>query len=98
MKVFSLVGGVVIALGLATAGCGDDNPVAQDSGVPHIDSRLIDAPVDAPIVAATLTSFVIDLINNHTNDPTPAAFTAFDTLPDPDKDNNNIHAYDSLFP
>ncbi len=37
--------------------------------------------------AATLTSFVIDLIDNHSTDPTPAPFSAFSALPDPDGGN-----------
>ena len=59
-----------------------------------------DAGTDAP-GAATLTSFVIDLIQNHTADNTqPVAFDQFATLPDPDLDNADPKqgGYSSLFP
>ena len=46
----------------------------------------------------TLTSYVIDLVQNHTSDTTPAAYAEFSSLPDPDGDTNNTAAYSSLFP
>jgi len=78
---------VVIAFGLAAGACGGDNPTLQDASTP-------DASQPG---GATLTSYVIDLVTNHSNDPTPAAYTDFSTLPDPDGDTNNVHAYDTLF-
>jgi hypothetical protein len=63
-------------------GCGDDSPYV---------------PQDAPPEEQTLTTFVIDLINNHTEDPAPVAYDAFKDLPDPDGDNNNVTAFEGLF-
>jgi hypothetical protein len=63
-------------------GCGDDSPYV---------------PQDAPPEEQTLTKFVIDLIDNHSQDPAPAAYDAFKDLPDPDGDNNNVTAYQGLF-
>ena len=85
----SLLGGVIaVGLALASSACGDDSPyVPADGSGSGSDSG-----------AGTLTAFVIDLIQNHTNDPTPAAYTDFSTLPDPDGSANNTAAYASLFP
>lgn len=50
--------------------------------------------------AATFTSFVIDLVNNHTADNTaPVDFATFSTLPDPDLNNPDpkIGGYSTLF-
>jgi hypothetical protein len=47
--------------------------------------------------ASTLTDFVIDLIDKHTDDPTPVPYSSFKDLADPNADNNNRAAYDSLF-
>jgi hypothetical protein len=77
--------GITFVIGFG-AGCGDDTPyVPKDAGA--------DAPMDAP----TFTDFVKDLITNHTDDPTPVPYDTFKGLPDPDGDNNNASAYDSLF-
>jgi hypothetical protein len=63
-------------------GCGDDSPyVPQDAGPDE----------------QTLTTFVIDLITNHTDDTAPVSYEAFKDLPDPDADNNNVNAFDGLF-
>ena len=78
----ALVGG----LGVAAGACGDDNPTLQDGSM-----------ADAPDPPKTLTKFVIDLINNHSDDATPAAFADFQDLADPDGDNNNTSAYAELF-
>jgi hypothetical protein len=48
--------------------------------------------------AGTLTSYVIDLINNHSSDTAPRPYSEFGSLPDPDGDSNNTSAYGSLFP
>jgi hypothetical protein len=79
---------VMLALALslgstsAVTGCGDDNPTLQDAGSNS---------------NATFTSFVIDLVLNHGSDATPAPFTSFSTLPDPDGSDNNPNAYNALF-
>jgi hypothetical protein len=78
---------LVCGLGLASAACGDDTPFVPKD----------DAGIDAPNPAATFTTFVLDLVNNHTNDPTPATYDSFKDLPDPDGDANNTTAYQSLF-
>lgn len=83
--------GIAISVGLAVAstGCGDDNPTLAG-----------DAPTtgsDGSMPNATLTSFVIDLIKNHSTDPTPADYSTFSALPDPDGDDNNTAAYSVLF-
>jgi hypothetical protein len=92
VKLPSLLGvAFVIGLGFASGACGPDDPkLAEDSGVDP------DAPPDAP-PAANFTTFVIDLVTNHGNDPMPASFDTFKDLPDPDGDNNNAAAYTSLF-
>ncbi|HEY1550499.1 MAG TPA: hypothetical protein VGG28_21875 [Kofleriaceae bacterium] len=78
---------LALAIGVLLAACGDDHPyVPGDSG-----SGSNVQP------GGTLTDFVIDLIENHSNDPTPAAYSTFSTLPDPDGSNNNGSAYSSLF-
>ena len=85
--------GLLAAAFAAFAACGDDNPSVQ------ADAPNIDAPPDTPQQGATLTTFVIDLIQNQTADNTqPVAFDQFSTLPDPDGDNNNLTAYSPLFP
>jgi len=89
VKVRSTLLGGIIVLGLAVvaSACGDDHPyVPQDAGS------------GSGSGAGTLTTFVIDLIVNHTGDPTPAAYADFATLPDPDGSANNTAAYSSLFP
>lgn len=83
---------LAIALGFAACGPDDHLHLGQDGGAGS------DAGSDAAPPATTLTSFVIDLVNNHTGDSTPAAFTTFSTLPDPDADTNNTAAFSSLFP
>jgi hypothetical protein len=71
-----------ITIGFGLAACGDDSPyVPQDAGPEE----------------QTFTKLVIDLINNHTDDPAPVAYEAFKDVPDPDGDNNNVNAYDGLF-
>jgi hypothetical protein len=73
---------LAIGMGLALSACGpDDHLTVGDAGPP----------------GNTLTSYVIDLINNHTSDPTPRPYAEFSTLPDPDGDTNNTAAYGSLF-
>ena len=82
---------IAVAFGLAAGACGPDNKlhVADDAGV--------GSGSDAGM-PNTLTSYVIDLVNNHTSDPAPAPYSAFGSLPDPDGSNNNTGAYSSLFP
>lgn len=86
--------GLVLGLGLAVVAggaCGDDNPSVNDG------NNGSDSGIDGPPGGDTLTTFVIDLVKNHNDDATPATFGDFQNLPDPDGDNNNVHAYDSLF-
>jgi hypothetical protein len=82
-----LGGAIAVGLALASSACGDDSPYVPQDG-----------PGSGSGMPGTLTAFVIDLINNHTDDPTPAAYTDFATLPDPDGSANNTAAYSSLFP
>lgn len=54
------------------------------------------ASTDDDAVSGTFTVFVIDLIENHTNDTEqPVAFEMFASLPDPDVE--NLDAYVALF-
>ena len=79
--------GLILVLGLTSAACGDDTPYVPSDGNGS----------GSGSGSATLTSYVIDLIQNHSTDQTPAAYTDFATLPDPDGDTNNGSAYNSLF-
>jgi hypothetical protein len=86
---------LLLALLPALGACGDDHlKVKADGGV------TADAPMpmpDAPVAPATLTSYVIDLVQHHTTDtdlPRPAS--EFQSLPDPDGSNGS--AYAPLFP
>ncbi len=91
--------GFVLALGLAAFACGDDGNKTIDAPTVMIDGRMIDAPPDGPPPPPTLTSYVIDLVKNHTNSTEAARpFTEFSTLADPDQTSNNVTAYASLFP
>jgi hypothetical protein len=89
MKLRSSLLGLAIAvgLGLTAAACGDDSPFVPSDGQGS----------GSGSGSATFTSFVLDLVNNHTVDPAPADYSTFKDLPDPDGDNNNGSAYDSLF-
>lgn len=88
MKLRSSLLGLAIAvgLGLTAAACGDDSPFVPGDGNGSGSGS-----------GATFTSFVLDLVNNHTADPTPTAYSTFEDLADPDGDTNNGSAYDSLF-
>jgi hypothetical protein len=79
MKRLGLLVGLALFVGVAA--CGDDgnNNVADGPGQ---DSGGMDGSGSGS--AATLTSFVIDLVLNHGTDATPATFDSFSTLPDPD--------------
>nr|HEX4318607.1 hypothetical protein [Kofleriaceae bacterium] len=77
MKALGLVLGIV----LAAAACGDDtNHVGNSDG--GKDSGMIDSGSGSG--GGTLTAFVLDLVNNHGTDATPATFDSFKDLPDPD--------------
>lgn len=91
--------GFVLALGFAALACGDNDSKPDAHIVPPIDSTTTtDGMIDGSVPAATLTSFVIDLVKNHTNSTElPKQFTDFSTLPDPDLTSNNLTAYSSLF-
>ena len=72
-----------LVLACALGACGDDTPYV---------------PQDGPGGGSgTYTAFVIDLVMNHGNDATPAAYATFSTLSDPDGDANNQAAYAGLF-
>jgi hypothetical protein len=75
-----------LAAALALVACGDDGgPAGPDAN-----------PTDAP-AATTLTTYVLDLVENKTADDTePRPFAEFATLEDVDQDNEN--AYERLFP
>ena len=78
---------------LVLGACGDDKQSPDAAPPPDMGSGS-----DAAPPGATLTTFVIDLVQNQTADNTqPVSFAMFSTLPDPDGDNNNTHAYDPLF-
>jgi hypothetical protein len=86
---------------LVAAACGDNNnnnKTPADSTTPPGDGS--NTPGDGSNVqpAATLTSYVVDLVLNHTTTPEEArAYDEFKALPDPDGDTNNGSAYNSLF-
>ena len=85
----SLLGLALCAgLGLAAAACGDDTPFVPSDG---------QGSGSGSGSNATFTAYVIDLVTNHSMDQTPAAYTDFKDLPDPDGDSNDGSAYDSLF-
>lgn len=86
-----------IALVLAALLCGSLGACGDDGAKPNGDAGM-DAPMpDAPVTAATLTSYVIDLVQNHTTaTDTPRAYSEFQALPDPDGSNGS--AYAPLFP
>jgi hypothetical protein len=90
MKLRSSLLGLAIAvgLGLTAAACGDDSPFVPGDGPGSGSGSGSNA---------TFTSFVLDLVTNHTMDPAPADYSTFKDLPDPDGDSNNGSAYDSLF-
>lgn len=81
---------LVLACVLASAACGDDNPSGPTDGQPGDGS--------GSNVNATLSSYVIDLVTNHTT-ATEAArpYSEFSALPDPDGEANNLTAYMPLF-
>lgn len=83
-----------LALLTAAMACGSNGNSKKDSAV---DTKQIDAPGDGSNAAATFTTFVINLVLHVGPDTTPAAFSTFATLPDPDGVNNNTSAYASLF-
>lgn len=87
-------------LGLALAGaavsCGDDRRPPQSDAPETPPDTPPDTPPPPP---ATLTSFVIGIIENETlTTNAPHAAADFVDLPDPDGDDNNAAAYDALFP
>ncbi len=94
MKAVLLLAAALLAAGLAA--CGDDEG-GSVTDAPNPDGNQTDAmDTDAP-PAATLTTFVIDLVTNQTAGNThPRPYLDFSTLPDPD--GNNPAAYGSLFP
>jgi hypothetical protein len=78
-----------LALVIGLAACGPDD---------HLSVRDGGAGSDAGPPSATLTTYVKDLIENHTMDQAPRPYAEFSGLPDPDGASNNTTAYGSLFP
>jgi hypothetical protein len=86
---------------LLLAACHDNHDAAVDGGPDAAPDAALDAALDAPPdaapPAATLTSFVIGIVQTETSlMTTPHPFADFATLPDPDQ--GNLLAYASLFP
>jgi len=81
----------LLVVAMLAAACGDDNPsLAGTDGIGSGSGSGSDA---------TLTSYVIDLVTNHTTATDLAKpYTDFSTLPDPDGIANNGSAYNPLFP
>lgn len=76
-----------LLLVLALAACGDDHleKAPTDAGA--------DTAPDAPGTAASLTSYVIDLVQHHTTaTDTPRPYSEFESLPDPDGSNGSAYA------
>ena len=94
--------GFILALGLASVACGDNQATPDAPVVIPKDAPVDTTMIDAPVVAATLTTYVIDLVKNHTDNGPSRAFTEFSTLPDPDGTSNNGNGtqgvYNTLFP
>jgi hypothetical protein len=92
---------LALVLGLAAiAACGNDNPsVGNDAPAPGSDAGSNAGSDGGTQPPETLTAFVIDLVTNHTTaTELPQPYSAFSTLADPDATNNNLAAYQSLFP
>jgi hypothetical protein len=83
---------LILVVVLAASACGDDNrPATPDSVTPG------DGSNNPP--NATLTSYVIDLVTNHTGaQEASRPYAEFSTLADPDGGSNNRTAYQPLFP
>jgi hypothetical protein len=90
---------LALVLLVALVACGDSHHAQMpDAGAEPMPDAMADAAVDAPPAAATLTSYVKDLILNWTSSTTAARpYSEFATLPDPDGDSNNGSAYSDLF-
>jgi len=84
-----------LVIALFGAACGDNRTVVVVDARDQLDGAT---DPDAP-PASTLTAFVIDLIENHSEDlPAPAPYGAFAILPDPDAGDDDYSAYAQLFP
>lgn len=90
---------LLLGLALAASACGDDDNKHNDASTgTESNPPNPDASPDGGNPNANFTSFVIDLVKNHTNSTeAPVAYTSFSTLDDPDATNNNTSAYNSLF-
>jgi hypothetical protein len=84
----------LLLLAVALAACGSSNKGHPADASPD---TKIDAMIDAGSAVATLTTFVIAMVEANDSAGPPAAFSTFSSLPDPDGTNNNTAAYDSLF-
>jgi hypothetical protein len=85
---------------LVAAACGDNGNHQTPADSPTTPGDGSNTPGDGSNVQppATLTSYVVDLVLNHTTTLEEArAYDEFKALPDPDGDLNNGSAYSSLF-
>jgi hypothetical protein len=91
------VKGALLVVALLAGACGDDHlkKAPADAAPPDIDAPAV--MPDAPVTPATLTSYVIDLVQHHTTGTdAPRPYSEFQALPDPDGSNGS--AYAPLFP
>jgi hypothetical protein len=90
------MGRTLVPLVLLAVACGSSNKTNPSDAPPDV---AIDAPkmIDAGSNGETLTQFVVNLVLNVSASSTPAAFSTFSALPDPDGTNNNTAAYAVLF-
>jgi hypothetical protein len=94
---FATTFALALALALSAAACGDDSP-AVPSDSPTTPGDGSGSGSGSGSDNPTLTSYVIDLVMNHTTaTETAHAYAEFSTLPDPDGTSNNGSAYSSLF-
>lgn len=94
--------GFVLMLGLGAIACGDNKVTPDAPPQPQKDAAIDSPMIDAPMPPMTFTTYVIDLVKNHTDNGPSRAFTEFSTLPDPDGTSNNGNGtqgvYNTLFP
>ena len=80
---------LVLLLAIVAA-CGDDHQKLPADAGPSGDATPMP---DAPMPEATLTSYVIDLVQHHTTaTEQPRPYSEFSSLPDPDGSNGSAYA------
>jgi len=85
---------LALALAIVAAACGGGSSKQPDGGGTVTPDG---ATPDGPMTQATLTQYVIDLVQHQTASNTaPRPYSEFQSLPDPDGSNGS--AYSSLFP